>query len=108
MNINRVVIIVLLGVSLLIQNTCPRGAAGKSMVAASLHPCSLKFQSAPDPYGGPAIARPHSPSHYPLYVLSVSPPVHTVRPALVETASSALAERYADALSRELLRPPQA
>ncbi len=71
-------IIFVLAFALLIQNTCPLGAAGKSTVAAS---CG---------------------------VFAVPKTIHTLEFEPVKSAPLILAESYKDALPDELLRPPQA
>lgn len=108
MSLQRAVIIVLLGIALLIQNTCPQGAAGKSSVAASCRTCPMKHHHLVLSQGEQLVAKALQPIHYPLYVLSVSSPAHTFGLAFVETASPLLIERYLDALRHELLRPPRA
>jgi|SRR6266540_2335614 len=101
-------IIFVLAFALLIQNTCPLGAAGKSTVAASCGHCPLKHHFVVSAAGQKNIAADPSAFHFPLYVFAVPKTIHTLEFEPVKSAPLILAESYKDALPDELLRPPQA
>lgn len=109
MTLRPVSIIFLLVFALLIQNTCPFGAAGKSAVAASCGNCPLKHGFHPATAGGQKNLAPDaSPAHFPLYVFAVPKTVHVFQPQPAVSKPTILADRYKDALPEELLRPPRA
>jgi hypothetical protein len=101
-------IILLLSFALLIQNTCPLGAAGKSTVASSCDHCPLKH-SLLIPFDGQTnLVSDSSSVHFPVYVFAVAKTVHTFQFGPIKFARPVLADRYKDALPEELLRPPRA
>jgi hypothetical protein len=100
-------IIFLLSFALLIQNTCPFGAAGKTAVAsASCGDCPLKHVVVSQD-GQKILVSDSSSIHFPLYVFAVSKTIHTLQLSPVSSARAVLADRYKDALPDELLRPPR-
>lgn len=101
-------IIFILAFALLIQNTCPFGAAGKSAVTASCKNCPLKHSFVVSLDGQKVLVSDSSSIHFPLYVFAVPKTVHTLQLAPVMSARPVLADQYKDALPDELLRPPQA
>jgi hypothetical protein len=101
-------IIALLVFALLVQNTCPFGAAGKSTVAAGCDHCPLKHNFTVSTHGQKEFVSDPSPVHYPLYVFSIPKTVHTFQPSPIQPAQSFLEDNYQDALPEELLRPPRA
>jgi hypothetical protein len=101
-------IILLLAFALLIQNTCPFGAAGKSTVASSCGHCQMKHSTMASPAGQKQLVSDSSSTHFPLYVFAVPKTVHTFQLNPIKSARPVLAEFYKDALPDELLRPPQA
>ncbi len=101
-------VIALLAFALLIQNTCPFGAAGKSTVAAVCDHCPLKHNFIVSTDGQKDLVSDPSPVHYPLYVFSVPKTVHTFQLSPIQSAQPLLADNYQDALPDELLRPPRA
>jgi hypothetical protein len=101
-------IIALLTFALLVQNTCPFGAAGKSSVAAACNHCPLQHNFTVSADGQKELVFDPSPVHYPLYVFSIPKTVHTFRPSPIQPAQPLLEDNYQDALPDELLRPPRA
>jgi hypothetical protein len=101
-------IIILIAFALLLQNTCPFGAAGKSTVAASCEHCPMKGNRVVSTDGQLNIVYESSPVHFPLFVFSVAKTIPTFRPEPVQTTKPILADSYKDAAPAELLRPPQA
>ncbi|MDA8100754.1 MAG: hypothetical protein M0042_14150 [Nitrospiraceae bacterium] len=105
-------VILLLSFALLIQNTCPRGYAGKSMVSpacghAMAH-CHMKPGTpAASDQKGDAVAQNFS-SHSPFFLFAVVQPVHIFRPEPVAAVPAAPETGYIDAFPDELLRPPRA
>jgi len=100
-------IIFLLAIALLIQNTCPFGAAGKSTVAASCEHCPLKHGSSVSVDGQKNLVSGFSSVHFPLYVFAVPKTIHTFQLEPVTSARPVLADSYKDPLPDELLRPPR-
>ncbi len=101
-------IIFILASALLIQNTGPFGAAGKSAVIASCKNCPLKHSFVVSLDGQKVLVSDSSSIHFPLYVFAVPKTVHTLQLAPVMSARPVLADQYKDAMPDELLRPPQA
>jgi hypothetical protein len=101
-------VIALLVFALLIQNTCPFGAAGKSTVAASCEHCPLKHHSLVSLDGQKNIVADASLVHFPVYVFAVLKTIHTFKLEPIKSAHPVLADSYTDALPDELLRPPRA
>ena len=103
-----IVVSFVLVLSLLVQNTCPHGYAGKTSVVRTCGLCSHK----PDQTAMQTVKMEPTfqklPSHPPLFVLAFQEKMHTFQPAPVETARAFLADRYQDAAPFELLRPPHA
>jgi hypothetical protein len=101
-------IILLLAFALLIQNTCPFGAAGKSTVARACGHCQMKHSVKASPAGQKQLTSDSSSVHFPLYVFAVPKTVHTFQLNPVKSARLILADFYQDALPDDLLRPPRA
>lgn len=107
MMLKRASLICLLAFALLIQNTCPMGAAGKSSVAPTCPKCPLMQN---------AIASDHehnlvsdlSSIHFPMFVFSMPKTIHVFQLALTKASRAVPANGYQDALPDELLRPPRA
>jgi len=70
--------------ALLIQNTCPLGAAGKTMVAPSCdnRPSQNSFSVSSD---GQSLVSDSSSLHFPLYVFAVPKTTHTFQLDLIQT-----------------------
>ncbi len=100
-------IIFLLAFALLIQNTCPMGAAGKSAVTASCKNCPLKHSLNVPTNGQKNIVIDSSSIHFPMYVFAVPKMVRTFQFEPINSARAVLAKSYRDALPEELLRPPR-
>lgn len=100
-------IIFILAFALLIQNTCPFGAAGKSSVAAACAHCPLKHNLLVSLDGHENLVTDFSRVHFPLYVFKVPKTIHTFQLAPIISARPVLADSYKDALPDELLRPPR-
>jgi len=101
------IIILLLAFALLVQNTCPMGAAGKTTVGSNCGKCAMKQSSILSPDGLKRLVT-DSTVHFPLYVFSLPKNIHTFHFALVTFARPLFADSYEDALPNELLRPPRA
>jgi hypothetical protein len=101
-------LIFILAFALLIQNTCPFGAAGKSSVAAMCGNCCLHHHLIVSSDGQRNLASEDSLSHFPLYVFAVPKTIHTFKLYPVKSVQSALADHYVNISPHELLRPPRA
>jgi hypothetical protein len=101
-------IIFLLVFALLIQNTCPLGAAGKTSAATSCHTCPSNHGLSISTDGLMSVASDSSSIHFPLYVFAVSKTIHTFRLEPIKPKRLPIGSSYADALSSEFLRPPRA
>lgn len=102
-------IIFFLAFALLIQNTCPMGAAGKSTVVSICAGCALRHQMVVTASSGDILASDHSSSdHFPMFVFSVPKTIHTFELESIKSVRPLLANDYADAVPHELLRPPRA
>jgi hypothetical protein len=101
-------VIFLLAFALLIQNTCPFGAAGKSTVAHECGHCPMKQGSTISPLGEQSLVSDASSVHFPLYVFAVPKTIHTFQLEPITSVRPVLTNGYKDALPYELLRPPRA
>jgi hypothetical protein len=101
-------IIFILAFALLIQNTCPLGAAGKSTVAESCKNCSMHHSLTITTDGQNNLVSDSSNIHFPLYVFAVPKTIHTFQLNPIKSTRPVLADNYKDALPDELLRPPRA
>ena len=101
-------IIFLLAFALLIQNTCPMGAAGKSSIAPTCPQCPLMHNISASSDHEQKLLSDLSSIHYPMFVFSVPKTIPVFQLASVKTARTILPNGYQDALPDELLRPPQA
>jgi hypothetical protein len=100
-------IIFLLAFALLIQNTCPMGAAGRSAAAASCKNCPLKHSFIVPTDGQKNLVSDSSSIHFPMYVFAVPNTIHTFQYEPITSARAVLAKSYRNALPEELLRPPR-
>jgi hypothetical protein len=101
-------IIFLLVFALLIQNTCPLGAAGKTIVASSCHNCPSKNSVSVSPDGLKGLVSDSSSIHFPLYVFAVPKTIHTFRLDLIKSKGLPIGGSYGDALPNKFLMPPRA
>ena len=101
-------IIFILAFALLIQNTCPFGAAGKSTVAESCKNCPMQHSLTVTTDGQKHLVSDASSVHFPLYVFAVPKTIHTFELDPIKSPRPVLADNYKDALPDELLRPPRA
>ncbi len=101
-------IIFILAFALLIQNTCPFGAAGKSTVTASCGHCSLQYGHVIASYGQKNFVSAVTPAHFPLYVFSVPNTIQASRLDPVKSVQPAIVDNYKNFSPDELLRPPRA
>ncbi len=99
-------VMVLLAFALLIQNTCPMGAAGKSMLVSSCGHCPMKHQGSISPEGQKKLIV-YPPIHFPLYIFSVPNNTHTFQLEHTVFTRPLLANGYVDASPGRLLRPPR-
>jgi hypothetical protein len=100
-------IIFLLALALLIQNTCPMGAAGKSAVFASCRNCLMKHSISVPTNGQNNLVTDFSSIHFPMFVFAVPKMLHTFQFEPITSAGAVLAKSYRDVLPDELLRPPR-
>lgn len=100
-------IIFLLAFALLIQNTCPMGAAGKSAVTALCKNCPLKYSLSVPINGQKNLVTDSSSVHFPMFVFAVPKILHTFQFEPRTSTRAVLAKSYRDALPEELLRPPR-
>ncbi len=101
-------IILLLIVALLIQNTCPRGFAGKSTVASACSHCPHKQEHQPAPDSGKVSIASHSTAHPPMFVLDIPNTHPTFRFAAVAIPQPAIPNTYRNTAPDQLLQPPRA
>jgi hypothetical protein len=102
-----ILIVYCLVLSLVIQNTCPFGAAGKSSVVPKCGHCPLMQHSSNVPQGAVALAS-DSPSHFPLFLFTAVKLNQTFQLELVKRTSPLLALNYPEDFPSKLLKPPQA
>ena len=100
-------IIFLLAFALLIQNTCPMGAAGKSAVTALCKNCPLNHSFIVPTNGQKTLVTDSSSIHFPIYVFAVPRMLHTFQFEPITSTRAVPAKSYRDALPEELLRPPR-
>ena len=101
-------IIFLLAFALLIQNTCPFGAAGKSTVTSSCQNCPSKHNFIISPNGQKNLVSDSLSSHFSLHVFTVPKTIHVFQLYPIKSARPILADRYKDAMPDELMGPPRA
>ncbi len=101
-------IIFILAFALLIQNTCPFGAAGKSTVGVSCENCPMHHSIAVTTDGQKDLVSDSSSIHFPLYVFAVPKTIHTFQFDPIKSMRPVLADNYKDVSPDELLRPPRA
>jgi len=101
-------IIFLLAIALVIQNTCPFGAAGKTTLASACTHCPSKHSMIVSPNGQSKLVSDSSSIHFPLYIFEVPKTIHTFHLALFNSSPPSLIDMYVDALRDEFLRPPKA
>ena len=102
------IVLFLLIFALLVQNTCPRGFAGKSTVVASCLQCPQKQTHMPVAEGDSlsSITRPSV--HLPMYVLDIPNTQPTFRLIMTVYAQPVFPNIYTNTAPDELLRPPRA
>ncbi len=98
----------LLVFALLIQNTCPRGFAGKSAVTASCSHCPHKQVYQPALEGGMFSIASHPAAPMPTYVLDIPNTQPTFRLVAVASPQLVMTNTYKNAAPDELLQPPRA
>ncbi len=101
-------VIALLIFSLLIQNTCPHGFAGKSAVAASCSHCPMKGSHHQAPGSGKLSIFSHSTAHLPMYVLDLPNTRPIFRLAAIALPRPVVLNTYKNTAPDELLQPPRA
>ncbi len=108
MKVVAVIVGLVLSLSLMVQNTCPHGYAGKTSVVRTCGRCPHK----PDQVSMKTVKMEQTvkkqSSHPPLFVLAFQDAMISLQPAPHKTASTFLQSRYQDAEPYELLRPPHA
>jgi hypothetical protein len=101
-------LIFLISFALLIQNTCPFGAAGKSTVAAMFGHCCLYHNLFVSSNGQKNLVSENLSIHIPPYVFAAPKTINTLRLYPVKSVQPALTDQYKDISQDELLRPPGA
>lgn len=97
----------LLIIALLIQNTCPMGFAGKSTVASTCSHCPQK-QSHKTFFQGSAFSSvTKAPAHLPMYVLDMPVTQPACRLAAVASPQPVIPYLYRSTAPAELLQPPR-
>ena len=102
-----VAIILFLVFALLVQNTCPRGFAGRSTVFASCSHCPHKQMLKSPVETRPGIIS-HGSVHLPLFVLEMPESQPALRLVSAPCPQPVIPNNYKNAFPDELLRPPQA
>ncbi len=100
-------IIGLLIFSLLIQNTCLHGYAGKSAVLVSCAHCPFKQIHKPTTEDKTYRGISHAPAHLPMYVLDSSNTQPIFRLATLALPGPVVPNMYKNTAPDELLHPPQ-
>jgi len=102
------IIILLLMFTLLIQNTCPHGFAGKSSVTASCSQCPYKQTHAPATEGKALGSISNASAHLPMFVLDVpiTKPIFRLTP--IASPQPVIPNTYKNTAPDELLHPPRA
>jgi len=94
--------------ALLLQNSCPFGAAGKSSIMTKCAHCPFVRHAAGASPGLAAWTTDKSPRHFPLFLFTTVKPGHSFKvDALMEEAPRP-AIHYAGAFPYKLLKPPNA
>jgi len=101
-------IICSLVLSLVVQNTCPFGAAGKSSVVPKCGPCPLMRQVSNASEGQVAWVSDTTPPHFPLFLFTTVKIGHTFQIHAQSGGAPLLALHYTEAYPAELLIPPKA
>lgn len=101
-------LLVLLAFALLVQNTCPFGAAGKTTVTSSCNHCPSKHSITAVPDAQNNLVSDSSSIHFPLFIFAVPKTIHTFQLDPLKSERPIFADNYKDALPEELLRPPRA
>ena len=95
--------------SLVIQNTCPFGAAGKSSVTPKCgHNCPLMRHCSGVPAAKTAWTSDHAPVRFPLFLFTAVKPGHSFRVDALAEEAPLLSIHYAGAFPNQLLKPPNA
>jgi hypothetical protein len=100
--------IVLLAFALFVQNTCPHGFAGKTVVGTTCGHCPVKHACSASPDGQKGSVSSKPAGHFPLFIFAVQKQVPVFQLEPVAAPRTALANSYEDILPDELLRPPRA
>ena len=101
-------ILFLLIVALLVQNTCPQGFAGKSTVAASCSHCPQKHTHRLATEGNTLSSISPAPAHLPMYVLDVPSTRPIFRLVAAASPQPVIPNTYKNTAPDELLHPPRA
>jgi hypothetical protein len=102
------IILFLLIFTLLVQNTCPKGFAGKSAVTASCSHCPLMQTCKPATDGDTFGSISYAPAHLPTYVLDLPSTQPIFRLAAIASPQPVTPNSYKNTAPDELLRPPRA
>jgi hypothetical protein len=94
--------------TLLVQNTCPKGFAGKSTVTASCSHCPLKQTCKPVTEGNTFSSISYASAHLPMYVLDLPSTQPIFRLAAIASSQPVTPTTYKNTAPDELLRPPRA
>jgi hypothetical protein len=100
-------LLVILVFALLIQNTCPFGAAGKTTVAASCDHCPSKHGIIAASDAQNNLVSDSSVIHFPLFIFADPKAIHTFQFFFTKSERPIFSDNYTDALPDGLLRPPR-
>jgi hypothetical protein len=102
------ILLFLLIFSLLIQNTCPQGFAGKSTVASTCSHCPQKQTHKPAMEGNSLSNISKAPAHLPMYVLDMPNTQPTLQLIMTASTQPIIPNIYTNTAPDELLHPPRA
>ncbi len=101
------ILVALLSISLVVQNTCPFGKAGKTAVGPACGHCPLhKLQCAASADNATHVL-PRMSAQFPLFVFTPEQREPLALPALLDRLPAPAATSYTDAVAKGPLRPPR-
>ncbi len=100
-------IIFIISFALLIQNTCPVGAAGKTSLASLCQNCPLKHSIVVSPVDQKELVSNTSSMPFPIHVFSVPETLHALQHEPMTSLKQILHNGHGDDLPHEILRPPR-
>ena len=101
------ILIVVLSLSLAVQNTCPFGKAGKTSVGPACGHCPLHQVHRSASFDGRPDLLPHSPVPFPAFILALEQHERPAVPAPLSPSPLRPELPYTDAVTDEPLHPPR-